>query len=196
MFYLPVAVKDHVLSVNGSSSPCSTCAIHYEPMAVDVNVQLSKSYINGQRQRCVAELKKVFLTQKSYTKLSEIWSGMSNPDPGSQIPYGFFPSRISDSGSRGKKSTGSPISDPDQQNWPAGVKPRDIMPCSVNQSPCSVSLLLSKFCFILPVHSLFFQKTGQWPAGMLASYLPARTISCLSRGRPTSCRQSGSSKIV
>jgi hypothetical protein len=57
--------------------------------------------------------------------------------PGSRIP-----------GPGVKKNTRSLISD--QQHWQAGVKTRDIN-ASVNQSPCSVSLLLSKYCSILPV---------------------------------------------
>ncbi len=50
----------------------------------------------------------VFLTQTVVSKLSEIWSGLLIPDPGSGSWFLFIP----DPGSRGQKGTGSQIPDP------------------------------------------------------------------------------------
>jgi hypothetical protein len=61
-----------------------------------------KTWANFQR---IIEL----FTQKIVTKLSKIWIS----DPGSEIRKKPIP----DPGSRGQKSTGSRIPDPDPQHW-------------------------------------------------------------------------------
>ncbi len=90
------------------------------------------------------------LTQKIVSKLSEIWSGLFIPDPGSDPDFLTIP----DPESRGQKSIGSRITDP--QHCPYLNTKREIMfiaKCSNKENGILITVTITKSAYgsLIPV---------------------------------------------